>query len=368
MPLARFAATVLVHLSRSVEQSLARTLRYPLSPMIFWFQKGSAVATSRIADTRLFDDTRLYRSPKPTLDELAAKYFGEESVPIDVEFGALTHCGLVRSNNEDHYSVIRRFRARDVLLTNMPASAYIQHKDEAYALAVADGMGGAAFGEFASMLALRTGWELTGKAFNWLFKSSEAEVIEWEEAMNVYMQLIHRRLKQEAGVKGGYQGMGTTLTGALTMGLDAFIVHVGDSRAYLHRAGALHRLTKDQTLAEEMVKVGLIASVDEAAQRFRNTLVSCLGGHTENVEVETTHLLLSDGDQLLLCSDGLTDMVSEMDITRILDRPLASQAKCQELIDAALAGGGRDNVTVVLGRFRKAQGLEKINSNLEESR
>ncbi len=307
------------------------------------------VTTSRIEDTCLDIPT------KPGLDELAAKYFGAETVPVRVEFGALSHRGLVRSNNEDHYSVVRRYRSRDVLLTNMPADSYSIRKDEAYALAVADGVGGAAFGELASMLALRTGCELTGKAFNWNFQLSETEIADLEEKLNVYMQLIHRRLKEEAGANADYQGMGSTLTGALTVGLDAFIMHVGDSRAYLYRQGTLHRLTKDQTLAELMASLGLIATVDEAAQRFRNTLVSCLGGSLDRVEVETAHVSLEDGDQLLLCTDGLTDMVSEADIAGILAHSSAAQSRCQELVDAALAGGGRDNVTVVLGRYSVGQ-------------
>lgn len=296
-------------------------------------------------------DTQSDRKTEPSLDELAAKYFGAETVPVRVEFGALSHCGLVRSNNEDHYSVVRRFRSREVLLTNLPTDAYSNRKDDAYVLAVADGVGGAAFGELASMLALRTGWELTGKAFKWNFNLSETEIAELEVSMNVYMQLIHRRIQEEAGVNESHKGMGTTLTGALTVGLDAFVVHVGDSRAYLYRQGTLHRLTKDQTLAELMATLGLIATVDEAAQRFQNTLVSCLGGKFDKVEVETTHVVLEDGDQLLICSDGLTDMVSEADIAGILAHPSAPQARCQELIDAALNGGGRDNVTVVLGKY-----------------
>ena len=303
------------------------------------------VTTSQIEDTRLDQPT------EPGLDELAAKYFGAETVPVRVEFGALSHRGLVRSNNEDHYSVVRRYRSRDVLLTNMPADSCSIRRDEVYALAVADGVGGAAFGELASMLALRTGWELTGTAFKWNFKLSETEIAEMEEAMNVYMQLIHRRLKEEAEDHASYKGMGTTLTGAMTVGLDAFIVHVGDSRAYLYRQGTLHRLTKDQTLAELMASIGLIASADEAAQRFQNTLVSCLGGNFDKVEVETTHVSMQDGDQLLLCTDGLTDMVGDADIAGILAHSSAPQARCQELIDAALAGGGRDNVTVVLGKY-----------------
>ena len=297
------------------------------------------------------EDTHPNRPPEPSLDELAAKYFGPVAVPVRVEFGALSHCGLVRTNNEDHYSVMRRYRSREVLLTNMPPDSHSIRKDEAYALAVADGVGGAAFGELASMLALRTGCELTGKAFNWNFQLSESEIADLEEKMNVCMQLIHRRLKKEAEVNASYEGMGTTLTGALTVGLDAFITHVGDSRAYLFRRGTLHRLTKDQTLAELMASLGLIATVDEAAQRFKNTLVSCLGGNFDKVEVQTTHVVMEDGDQLLLCSDGLTDMVSDADIASILAHPSAPQVRCQELTDAALNGGGKDNVTVVLGKY-----------------
>ena len=312
---------------------------------LFCFHKGMAVITSR------FDDTHLDRATKPDFDELEAKYFGTRTVPVRVEFGGLSDRGLVRSVNEDHFTVVRRFRSREVLLTNMPAEAYVQPGEEAYALAVADGVGGAAFGELASMLALRTGWELTGRAFKWAFKLPDAEITELKEAINVYVQLIHRRLKEEAAANANYQGMGTTLTGVLTAGMDAFVVHVGDSRAYLYRQGSLHRLTKDQTLAELMASTGLIASVDEAATRFRNTLISCLGGNFDHVEVETSHITMEDGDHLLLCTDGLTDMVSEADIAGILAHSSTAQTRCQELIDAALNGGGRDNVTVVLGKY-----------------
>ena len=311
------------------------------------FLKGMAVANSRFQDT--LTDTETI----PDIDELASKYFGEKAVRVKAEFGALSHCGLLRSNNEDHYSVVRRYRDREILLTNMPKHSGLCGPcgDEAYALAVADGIGGAAFGEIASMLALRTGWELTGKAFKWNFNPSETELAEMEEAVKVYLQLIHRRIKEEARAQGGGEGMGTTFTGALTLGWDAFIAHVGDSRAYLFREGSLIRLTRDQTLAELMVSVGLIASIDEAAKRFRNTLVSCLGGNLNDIEVETAHVVLQDGDQLLLCTDGLTDMISEDQIVSILAHASAPQSLCQELVDAALAGGGRDNVTVVLGRY-----------------
>ncbi len=301
--------------------------------------------------TTEIENTQWYQPTESNLDELASKYFGDPSVTIQVEFGALTHQGLRRSNNEDHYCVTRRYRARDVLLTNLPIDKKTLPQDEAYALAVADGVGGAAFGELASMLALRTGWELTGKAFKWNFNPSKAELDEMEEAANVYMQLIHRRIQQEAASKGGYQGMGTTLTCALTMGFDAFIVHVGDSRAYLYRTGKLYRLTRDQTLAESMVAAGIISSVEEVGKQFRNTLISCLGANMNELDVATNHVKLQDKDRLILCTDGLTDMVSEEKISGILAANATPQIQCQELVDAALAGGGRDNVTVIVGAY-----------------
>lgn len=299
-------------------------------------------------------DTETLNSAEAQWDELAAKYFGTETTPVNVDFGALTHPGKVRTNNEDHYSVVRRFRSREVLLTNMPPDTYPPHKDEAFALAVADGVGGAAFGELASLIALRSGWELTGSAFKWPFKVNESESLEVQESIRVFLRMIHRRLQKEAGQDSPLRGMGTTLTGALTIGMDAFIAHVGDSRAYLFRRGRLHRLTRDHTLAEQLVADGILHSISEASSSFRSTLVNCLGGIFEDVQVDTCHVPLQNNDQLLLCTDGLTDMVAESEITQLLTEPRTTQQVCQTLVDAALSHGGKDNVTVVLARYSAA--------------
>ncbi len=301
-----------------------------------------------------FSDTATLNRAEAEWDALAAKYFGSETVAVNVRFGALTHPGKVRTNNEDHYSVVRRFRGREVLLTNLPKESYPPHNDEAFALAVADGVGGAAFGELASMIALRSGWELTGSAFKWGFKVNESESLELQESLRVFIRMIHRRVQAEAGPDSPLRGMGTTLTGALTIGMDAFIAHVGDSRAYIFRRGKLHRLTRDHTLAEQLVSDGILHSIDEASSGFRSTLINCLGGSFEDVTVDTCHVPLQDGDQLLLCTDGLTDMVSEADISGILTATTAVQDSCQALIETALINGGRDNVTVVLAQYQSA--------------
>ena len=299
-------------------------------------------------------DTATLNQVEAEWDELAAKYFGSATAAVNVSFGALTHLGKVRTNNEDHYSVVRRFRSREVLLTNMPLDTYPPRDDEAFALAVADGVGGAAFRELASLIALRSGWELTGSAFKWPFKVNDSESLEVQESIRVFIRMIHRRLQAEAGPDSPLRGMGTTLTGALTIGMDAFIAHVGDSRAYVFRRGRLHRLTRDHTLAEQLVADGILHSIDEASSGFRSTLVNCLGGSFEDVQVDTCHVPLQDHDQLLLCTDGLTDMVSEAAIAQILAATTPAQVTCETLIDAALTNGGRDNVTVVLARYTTA--------------
>ena len=248
---------------------------------------------------------------------------------------------------------MRRFRSRDVLLTNMPPDTYPPCNDESFA--VADGVGGAAFGELASLIALRSGWELTGSAFKWPFKVNDSESPEVPESIRVFIRMIHRRRQAESGPDSPLCGMGTTLIGALTIGMDAFIAHVGDSRAYIFRRGRLHRLTRDHTLAEHLVADGILHSIDEARSGFRSTLVNCLGGIFEDVQVDTCHVPLQNNDQLLLCTDGLTDMVSEADIAQILAATTPTQVTCQALVDAALANGGRDNVTAVLARYTAAK-------------
>jgi protein phosphatase len=298
-------------------------------------------------------DTETLNSVEARLGKLAASYFGYAVEQVQVSFGAATHPGKVRKTNEDHYAVTRRYRAREVLLTNLPPTTHPPLCDKSYVLAVADGVGGAAFGELASLLALKAGYDLTTTAFKWGFTLSEQEVLELSEGIRTHVRMIHRKLREAAaGSDSPLAGMGTTLTGALTIGLNAFVAHVGDSRAYLFREGRLHRLTRDHTLAEQLVANGVAKSVDDASVTgFRSVLINCLGGEFDDVNVDVCHVPLHDSDLILLCSDGLSDMVPDDDIATILSGSRPVQDSCQLLIDAALAYGGKDNVTVVLGQW-----------------
>lgn len=294
----------------------------------------------------LFDTAEI--SNCPDLEQLVAKYFGPPPCPLRLEFGARSHPGKVRTNNEDHFGVVRRRRSRDVLLTNLPQTLLPQVDDESYALAVADGMGGAAFGELASMFALRAGWDLTSQAYKWHFRLTESETAELMEMVQVYGQLIHRKLGELAKADPKLAGMGTTITAALIAGSDAVIGHVGDSRAYLWREGDLRQLTHDHTRAQQMVDFGVYETVADAPKFMRHVLVNCLGAHSGEIEVDVHHVPLLAGDRLLLCTDGLTDMVPVDEIAHTLEAAHASDDACQDLVNLALEHGGRDNVTVVL--------------------
>jgi protein phosphatase len=130
------------------------------------------------------------------------------------------------------------------------------------------------------------------------------------------------------------------------------ITHVGDSRAYLFRAGALHRLTRDHTYAQLLVDVGQLAPGDVASSPHRHLLTNALGGTITDVHVDTDRLRLEDSDRVLLCSDGLTDLVDDATITSILQGTTTSKDACARLVQQALDGGGHDNVTVIVAAYR----------------
>ncbi len=289
-------------------------------------------------DTLDFDDTA----------PLASRITGPRETPLDIDFAASSHLGNVRRNNEDHYAVIRRERSRQVLLTNMPPGDLALPDDVSYVLVVADGMGGAAFGELASRLALKTADELVGSACGWITKLQDVDFPPIQDRIQAYADLIHETLVDYGRSDPRLTGMGTTLTCAHALGSDVIIAHIGDSRAYHFRQGHLQQVTRDQTLAQELMDAGMPA---QDTVRFRHILTNCLGGEARAVRSEVHHLRLQDGDALLLCTDGLSDLVSNQDIAHVLAGTQTSRQACEQLVDMALARGGRDNITVVLGRF-----------------
>jgi serine/threonine protein phosphatase PrpC len=276
------------------------------------------------------------------------------SSAVQVDLAALSHQGKVRPNNEDHFLVVRFNRSLQTLLTNLPEGLIPFRVEEVgYGMVVADGMGGQAAGEVASRLAIRTLINLALATPDWVMRGGGPEVERAMQRMAERYRQVDAALREQAQADPSLAGMGTTMTLACSLGADLILTHVGDSRAYLLRSGALHPLTRDHTLVRELVDRGVVRPEEAANHPFRHVLTRALG-RSEGEIAEVQRISLVDGDQLLLCTDGLTDMVDSTTIEAILRSSASSEDACQTLVELALQNGGKDNVTVVLGRYRFA--------------
>jgi protein phosphatase len=272
---------------------------------------------------------------------------------VRIDVSARSHPGYHRPNNEDHFFVTRLGRTLQTLITSLPAGDVPERTEEVnYVMVVADGMGGHAAGEVASRMAISALVSLALDVPDWIFRVDEEHGREIEQRSRKRVQEVGAMLVERGRRDPALRGMGTTLTAARSLGRDLLITHVGDSRAYLLRAGGLHRLTRDHTYAQLLVDTGHLAPGEVANSRHRHVLTNALGGSCEHVQVDTDRLQLQDGDRLLLCSDGLTDLVDDETITDILREVTGSSDACERLVQRALDSGGRDNVTVIVAAYR----------------
>ena len=239
------------------------------------------------------------------------------------------------------------------LETNVPADDLPpRFVDDGYAMAVADGMGGQAAGEEASKLAITTLVNLVLATPDWIARADDAWLVEEiKRRAAERFQLVDHVLSEEAESDPRLQGYGTTMTLAGSVGRNLFIANIGDSRVYLFRAGKLHQLTRDHTLAAELYEAGKLTCAEAATHRLRHVLTKHLGADRAG-KPDVQDLSLENGDCVLLCSDGLNEMVSDDKIAAVLSGKVDSKTKCEKLIDLALAGGGKDNVTVIVARYR----------------
>jgi protein phosphatase len=259
---------------------------------------------------------------------------------------ARSHPGLRRPNIEDHFLVARLGRTFSVLATNLTEGSVPSSYEEAgYAIAVADGMGGAEAGEVASALALSLGTRLALREPTWHLRLDEAQAQRLVERVDGYFRRIHEAVTAEARTGQGRTGMGTTLTVAYSVGYDLFVFHVGDSRAYLLRDGITRQLTRDQTMAQELADSGAIPHEAVGTHHLRHVLTHAIGAAAAKVTAAIYEGELMPGDRLLLCTDGLSDLVDDRTLGEVLGGATTAEAACDQLIDLALARGGHDNVT-----------------------
>jgi PPM family protein phosphatase len=272
---------------------------------------------------------------------------------VKIDVAARSHIGHIRSNNEDHFLVARLGRTLQTMMTSLPEGETPTLAEEAnYLMIVADGMGGHAAGEVASRMALSAIVSIALDIPDWIFKLDDENAPEIERRTRTRVREVGTLLIEEAAQDPALSGMGTTLIAARSLGRDLQITHVGDSRAYLFRAALLHRLTRDHTYAQLLVDLGRLPSIEDADPRHRHILTNALGASDRDVKVDIDLMKLEDGDRILLCSDGLTEMVDDAAIAGILNDTPGSNQACEVLVQRALDNGGRDNITVIVAAYR----------------
>jgi protein phosphatase len=222
---------------------------------------------------------------------------------------------------------------------------------------VADGMGGAAAGEIASAMAveivlgeLRTAWVAATES------SSDAFV----RAIKQATKAANERINSYALAHPEYRGMGTTATIAGLLGDTLYLAQVGDSRAYVVRAGETRQITKDQSLMQKLIEAGELTEEEAEHSERRNIILQALGPEP-SIKVDLTHQTVRRGDTLVLCSDGLSGQVTKDEISTVVSEEEDLTTACKRLIDRANANGGPDNITVIVARFEGA-GLQPIAS------
>lgn len=280
------------------------------------------------------------------LDETRAQFDRKLPPPPPIQVAGLSDRGKVRAANEDHFLVARRRRETTVISTNLKAEEYANTLDDVYVLAVADGLGGHSHGELASAMTLRAGGARSGAS--WLIDVAESGLIGITKRFEAGARAIHELILSHSRRDPQTRGMASTLTAALINGYDVYVGHVGDSRAYLLRGGVLEQLTQDHTLAQDLARAGFGGS---PSPRQRHVLTNCLGGDEGHVRVDSREFRWGRGDTLMLCSDGLSDRMTDAELTDALRSRASCEEICQHLFQLAMDQGGRDNITVVVARL-----------------
>jgi PPM family protein phosphatase len=265
-----------------------------------------------------------------------------------VDSFGLTDVGRVRSNNEDHFVIATLSKSVALEHTSIESREAFDRMrgSSARLFIVADGVGGRPGGELASGTAVESLVQYISQTVGCFNSADVDKENEFLVQLEGAVQRAHERIQEELGAGG--HGPSTTLTMATLIGSRAYIVHVGDSRAYYLHSGRLRQLTDDQTMGRYMVDAGAWTEDQAARAGVGANLTSALGGSEMLPRIGLVDL--APGDTLLLCSDGLTKHVADEQIAAILGRGEGAEATATALVRAALDGGGSDNVTVIVAR------------------
>jgi len=265
----------------------------------------------------------------------------------ELDFFGITHPGKVRRDNQDHYLVSTLHKTARVRSTSLPNPELFELPSQRIASfgMVADGVGGHHGGETASRAAIETIAEYVKETMNAFYAADENDPDAFLTTLRQAAETCHAAVLERADA-AGQPSAATTLTLYVAVWPALYTLHVGDSRLYLYRGGALRQLTRDQTMAQDLVDAGALPQDVAARSPLAHVLTSAMGGSETVPDVARTDL--QRGDVLLLCTDGLTKHVPDARIAEQLARMQSAEQVARALVDDALAGGGTDNVTVIV--------------------
>jgi protein phosphatase len=272
---------------------------------------------------------------------------------VEVDVGARSDCGLVQPNNTDHFLTLQIGRVQRTLATSLAAGDLPPDFEEyGYALVVADGLGEQGAGIRASRIALSAIAHLAIQYGQWnvrLEAETPADIIEQGE-------MLYRRANEAvldaSRADDRLAGMAASMTAVYIVGVDLFFAHVGHARAFVFRDGALIQLTTDHTLQHEARVAPGPKPLAGSKLDVTHVVTETVGGRRGGPKVEIEHVQLWSGDRIVLCTNGLTDVVTDEQIADVLALRRTPDEDCRRLIDRALAAGAPDNVTVIVADYR----------------
>ncbi|HEY6509248.1 MAG TPA: protein phosphatase 2C domain-containing protein [Vicinamibacterales bacterium] len=284
---------------------------------------------------------------------LTADDFRPLSATVQVEIGARSHRGTVQLHNEDHYLAVELARRQQVLTTSLTgAEVPARFEEHGYAMLVADGLGTTGAGAMAGRVAISTIAHLALHYGRWSLRVDPKTAEDLFARAQFFYTQADAAVMAKSRTSPALEHMATALTAAYSAGSDLIVAHVGHTRAYLYRGGHLLLLTRDHTVEKQLADVGRPVAIERRGQDLQHILTDAVGAGGERPMVDVEQFKLEDGDVLLLCTNGLSDVVDEDRIADVLSMTRRSEDQCQMLVDLALEAGGPDNVTVLMAQYR----------------
>ena len=267
----------------------------------------------------------------------------------EIDVYGLSDRGTVRARNEDHFLLASIHRRVNVIGTNLSELERLPLADQrlAFMAMVADGVGGASGGDRASAIALEIATQYVVSSMDCYERTGAVEGAMTDALQSAALH-CHQAVLDGATEEGDGSRMATTLTLWISVWPWYYLLQVGDSRYYLYRDGQLTQVTRDQTIAQELVDQGIFTRAIAERSQFKNVLSSAIGGDASAPVVTRLH---ADWNNVhLLCTDGLTKHVPDEQIAERLATMTSARQVCEQLLQDALDGGGTDNITVIVGR------------------